>query len=38
VQFGRSDGIQVTVATWDRPITDDLYKLLKPLPAAMFQA
>jgi hypothetical protein len=37
VQFGRSDGVQVTVATWDRPITDDLYKLLKPLPAEMFR-
>src|SRR3954468_7525237 len=37
-QFDRSDGVQVTIATWDRPITDDLYQLLKPLPAAMFQA
>jgi hypothetical protein len=36
-QFDRSDGVQVTVATWDRPITDDLYQLLKPLPAEMFQ-
>ena len=36
-QFDRSDGIQVTIATWDRPITDDLYQLLKPLPAEMFQ-
>jgi hypothetical protein len=36
-QFERSDGVQVTVATWDRPITDDLYQLLKPLPAEMFQ-
>jgi hypothetical protein len=36
-QFERSDGIQVTIATWDRPITDDLYQLLKPLPAAMFR-
>ena len=37
-QFDRSDGVLVTIATWDRPITDDLYQLLKPLPAAMFQA
>ncbi|MEY9845905.1 hypothetical protein [Streptacidiphilus sp. MAP5-3] len=37
VQFGRSDDIQVTVVTWDRPISEDLYKLLKPLPADMFQ-
>jgi len=36
-QFDRSDGVQVTIATWDRPITDDLYQLLKPLPAQMFQ-
>jgi hypothetical protein len=36
-QFDRSDGVQVTIATWDRPITDDLYQLLKPLPAEMFQ-
>ncbi len=36
-QFDRSDGIQVTIATWDRPITDELYQLLKPLPAEMFQ-
>jgi len=37
VQFERSDGVQVTIATWDRPITDDLYQLLKPLPPEMFQ-
>lgn len=37
-QFDRSDGIQVTIATWDRPITDDLYKMLKPLPPEMFRA
>ncbi|MCQ4083575.1 hypothetical protein NGB36_23990 [Streptomyces sp. RB6PN25] len=36
-QFDRDDGVQVTIATWDRPITDDLYQLLKPLPATMFQ-
>lgn len=36
-QFGRSDGVQVTIASWDRPIADDLYQLLKPLPAEMFQ-
>ncbi|MFF4342657.1 hypothetical protein ACFY00_22335 [Kitasatospora sp. NPDC001540] len=36
-QFGRSDGVQVTIASWDRPISDDLYQLLKPLPAEMFQ-
>lgn len=36
-QFDRSDGVLVTIATWDRPITDDLYQLLKPLPAEMFQ-
>ncbi|MFJ5122591.1 hypothetical protein [Kitasatospora sp. NPDC088548] len=35
-QFGRSDGVQVTIASWDRPISDDLYQLLKPLPADMF--
>lgn len=37
VQFGRSDGVLVTIASWDRPITDDLYQLLKPLPAEMFR-
>lgn len=37
VQFDRSDGILVTIATWDRPITDDLYQLLKPLPTELFQ-
>ncbi|MBV9022348.1 MAG: hypothetical protein JO362_00750 [Streptomycetaceae bacterium] len=37
VQFDREDGVQVTIATWDRPITDDLYQLLKPLPATLFQ-
>ncbi|MFI2241950.1 hypothetical protein [Streptomyces chrestomyceticus] len=36
-QFDRSDGVLVTIASWDRPITDDLYALLKPLPAEMFQ-
>ena len=36
-QFDRSDGVQVTIATWDRPITDDLYQLLKPLPGALFR-
>ncbi|MEV4560265.1 hypothetical protein AB0K51_25165 [Kitasatospora sp. NPDC049285] len=36
-QFGRSDDVQVTIASWDRPISDDLYQLLKPLPAEMFQ-
>lgn len=35
-QFDRDDKVQVTVTTWDRPITDDLYQLLKPLPAEMF--
>ncbi|GAA1907534.1 hypothetical protein GCM10009716_16970 [Streptomyces sodiiphilus] len=37
VQFDRSDGVLVTIASWDRPITDELYQLLKPLPAEMFQ-
>ncbi|MDT0310160.1 hypothetical protein RM780_24860 [Streptomyces sp. DSM 44917] len=37
VQFDRSDGVLVTIASWERPITDDLYQLLKPLPAEMFQ-
>jgi hypothetical protein len=37
VQFDRSDGVLVTIASWDRPITSDLYALLKPLPAEMFQ-
>jgi hypothetical protein len=37
VQFDREDGVQVTIATWDRPITDDLYQLLKPLPSKLFQ-
>ncbi|MBA0051035.1 hypothetical protein E0L36_09040 [Streptomyces sp. AJS327] len=37
VQFDRSDGVLVTIASWDRPITNDLYALLKPLPAEMFQ-
>lgn len=36
-QFDRDDGVQVTIATWDRPISDDLYQLLKPLPATLFQ-
>ena len=37
VQFDRSDGVLVTIAAWDRPITDDLYALLKPLPAELFR-
>ncbi|ANW21592.1 hypothetical protein [Streptomyces clavuligerus] len=37
VQFDRSDDVLVTIASWDRPITDDLYALLKPLPAELFQ-
>ncbi|CAL9359332.1 hypothetical protein SUDANB108_00626 [Streptomyces sp. enrichment culture] len=37
VQFDRSDNVLVTIAAWDRPITDDLYALLKPLPAELFQ-
>ncbi|MTE22038.1 hypothetical protein F0L17_23570 [Streptomyces sp. TRM43335] len=37
VQFDRSDGVLVTIASWDRPITEDLYQLLKPLPAEMFR-
>ncbi len=37
VQFDRSDGVLVTIASWDRPITSDLYALLKPLPAELFQ-
>jgi hypothetical protein len=37
VQFDRSDGVLVTIAAWDRPITDDLYALLKPLPADLFR-
>lgn len=37
VQFDRSDGVLVTIASWDRPITGDLYTLLKPLPAELFQ-
>ncbi len=37
VQFDRSDNVLVTIASWDRPITDDLYALLKPLPAELFQ-
>ncbi|BCL32759.1 hypothetical protein GCM10017557_76180 [Streptomyces aurantiacus] len=37
VQFDRSDKVLVTIAAWDRPITDDLYALLKPLPAELFQ-
>lgn len=37
VQFDRSDNVLVTIASWDRPITDDLYQLLKPLPAELFQ-
>ncbi|MFD7513092.1 hypothetical protein ACFV5N_27665, partial [Streptomyces sp. NPDC059853] len=37
VQFDRSDGVLVTIASWERPITDELYRLLKPLPAEMFQ-
>jgi hypothetical protein len=36
-QFDRDDGVLVTIASWDRPITDDLYRLLKPLPAEMFR-
>ncbi|GAA2433966.1 hypothetical protein [Streptomyces macrosporus] len=37
VQFDRSDNVLVTIASWDRPITEDLYQLLKPLPAEMFR-
>ncbi|EST37118.1 hypothetical protein N566_14725 [Streptomycetaceae bacterium MP113-05] len=37
VQFDRSDGVLVTIASWDRPITGDLYALLKPLPPEIFQ-
>ncbi|WP_069812854.1 hypothetical protein [Streptomyces sp. TP-A0874] len=37
VQFDRDDGVLVTIASWDRPITDELYQLLKPLPPEMFQ-
>ncbi|MBL1067218.1 hypothetical protein [Streptomyces sp. 7-21] len=37
VQFDRSDGVLVTIASWDRPISEDLYRLLKPLPAEMFR-
>jgi len=37
VQFGRSDDVLVTIASWDRPIAEDLYQLLKPLPKDMFQ-
>ncbi|WP_410535177.1 hypothetical protein [Streptomyces sp. KL2] len=37
VQFDRSDGVLVTIASWDRPITEDLYQLLKPLPAELFR-
>ncbi|WP_031509985.1 hypothetical protein [Streptomyces megasporus] len=37
VQFDRSDNVLVTIATWDRPITEDLYQLLKPLPAELFR-
>lgn len=37
VQFDRSDGVLVTIACWDRPITSDLYALLKPLPSELFQ-
>ncbi|MCE7079355.1 hypothetical protein [Streptomyces sp. ST2-7A] len=37
VQFDRSDGVLVTIASWDRPITEDLYRLLKPLPAELFR-
>jgi hypothetical protein len=36
-QFDRSDGVLVTIASWDRPITEELYRLLKPLPAEMFR-
>jgi hypothetical protein len=36
VQFDRSDGVLVTIASWDRPITSDLYALLKPLPPEIF--
>ncbi|MFF3659244.1 hypothetical protein [Streptomyces olivochromogenes] len=37
VQFDRDDNVLVTIAAWDRPITDDLYALLKPLPPELFQ-
>ncbi len=37
VRFDRSDGVQVTIASWERPIAEDLYQLLKPLPKDMFQ-
>lgn len=37
VQFDRSDSVLVTIASWDRPISEELYQLLRPLPAEMFQ-
>ncbi|MEI5136941.1 hypothetical protein RB199_37995 [Streptomyces libani] len=37
-RFPRPPGATgLSPGSWDRPITDDLYALLKPLPAELFQ-
>ncbi|MDI2132887.1 hypothetical protein [Yinghuangia seranimata] len=36
VEFDRSDNVQVRIVSWDRPITDDVFALLKPIPAEAF--
>ncbi|MCF2533849.1 hypothetical protein [Yinghuangia soli] len=36
VEFDRSDDVQVRIVSWDRPITDDIFALLKPIPAESF--
>lgn len=37
VEFDRSDGVQVRIVSWDRPLTDDIFALLKPIPAESFR-
>ncbi|GAA4992321.1 MAG: hypothetical protein HOU01_03625 [Streptomycetaceae bacterium] len=36
VEFDRSDDVLVRIVSWDRPITDDIFALLKPIPAESF--
>ncbi|MYV99110.1 hypothetical protein [Streptomyces sp. SID3343] len=38
VEFDRSDNVLVRIVTWDRPITDDVFQLLKPIPSDAFSA
>jgi hypothetical protein len=36
IEFDRADGVQVRIVSWDRPLTDDIFALLKPIPAETF--